>query len=216
MPLRHSRRSRRKRKRVYRRRSTKKVGLGTSLTRNLRFATVPEDVTVPLGGVSTIAWSANGMYDPDTRVGGHQPRTFDQIMAMYDHFVVSRAKLRVWVQSTAVNGLIFGITLRDTASASTDIRDYLEDPHTMYAVTDSSSPGPKHMSLSCNIGKFLGRKIFGDSQLKGSAGANPTEQVYFHFWQANLDDGESTSTSYVQTSIDYRSTFIEPKIPALS
>jgi len=42
--------------------------------------------------IRTIEFRANGMYDPDVRVGGHQPYGFDQIMLGYGKFTVVESK----------------------------------------------------------------------------------------------------------------------------
>ena len=36
---------------------------------------------------------ANGMFDPQTAVGGHQPRGFDEFMEAYDMFTVMGSKI---------------------------------------------------------------------------------------------------------------------------
>jgi len=59
-------------------------------------ATSPSTTSpVPAATIRTIEFRANGMYDPDVRVGGHQPYGFDQIMLGYGKFTVVKASMTV-------------------------------------------------------------------------------------------------------------------------
>lgn len=47
---------------------------------------------------------ANGMYDPEVGVGGHQPRGFDQYTALYQKFTVKSSKISVTFAYEGYNG----------------------------------------------------------------------------------------------------------------
>lgn len=210
---------RKTRKRRFRKRRTRRpkvTGPGTSLRRKLRYAEEPKSLTVTNVAPAVIRYTCNGLFDPLVAIGGHQPRFFDQYMTMYDHYVALSSKLRVWLQTDATQGVIFGITILDSAVTGISLIDYLENPHTVYSVTDGSAPGPKHLSMSASMRKFLGRKVMGDNQLKGSAAANPAEQAYFHCWVSPIDPSEASSESFLQITVDYDTVFIEPKLPSIS
>jgi hypothetical protein len=47
------------------------------------------------GTVAGHVFRANSPYDPDYTASGHQPRYFDQIMPLYDHYQVLGSKITV-------------------------------------------------------------------------------------------------------------------------
>jgi len=185
----------------------------------LRYATTfsldPGIAGIP--GVHT--FRANSLFDPDVTGGGHQPRGFDQLIQLWDHFVVSNAKITVWFsgQTNETVNYIAGITLQDDGTVSLDYRDYLERGYTnnqMIGVGVGSKPAK--MVMYSDTAKFLGRKgILTDNQLKGGAGANPAESLIFHVFatSANLSN---TGALSCYCTIDYNVYFIEPKDVSIS
>jgi len=61
----------------------------------LRYVSVDNLAGPTAATIRTIEFRANGMYDPDVRVGGHQPYGFDQIMLGYGKFTVVKASMTV-------------------------------------------------------------------------------------------------------------------------
>lgn len=168
-------------------------------------------------GVQT--FRANSLYDPDVTGAGHQPRGFDQLIALYDHFVVSNTKITVWFsgQTAETVNYIAGITLQDDGTVSTDFHDYLERGYStnqMLGVGVGSKP--TKMVMYSDTAKFLGRSgILQDSELKGNASGNPAESLIFHVW-ATSANGTDTGALSCYCTIDYNVWFIEPKDVAIS
>lgn len=165
-------------------------------------------------------FSANGLFDPDITGVGHQPRGFDQIMALYDHYVVIAVKVKFEMapaSSTASNVARCGITLKDSSTVFTNANNYMEAGYTIWSLASvgGTSEGVK-FEKAYNPNKFLGRsKPLADAELKGSASANPTEQAFLHLWTApvqSLDAGPFDC----QVHLEYSVVFIEPKIPGQS
>lgn len=178
-----------------------------------------EQITLSNGGAGLTGvgvYSCNGLYDPNVSGIGHQPRGFDQLMAMYDHYVVigSRIKVQFWPRPANTGLSVVGISVQDTATVFTDFRDYLESPNN---VTQGISPdGDRCKALVNNVNpnQFLGRKNpMSDPQLKGSSTANPTEQCYYHLWLHNVTDSD---TNDIVVEIEYTAILIEPKVAPIS
>lgn len=161
----------------------------------------------------------NGMYDPDSTGTGHQPRGFDQLMAFYDHFVVTKAVLKAqFFNTSATVGSIGFVTIRDSSTASANFTDYLESSLTrsVQLGVEGTSAANKQIIYDLNVAQFLGRRDpLSDPELKGSVTANPTETVFFHIGAVTPDFFTASAVLLVAT-ITYTCTLIEPKMVAQS
>lgn len=167
-----------------------------------------------------LIYSANGLYDPQTAVGGHQPRGFDQIMAMYDHFCVIAASCEVTFHNTdTTQAQICAISILADAGIASKTNDYMEDTITNYNVVGRTDAGDATKTIKVNVtpSKFLGvSKPLSEADLHGSVSANPVEQVYFHIWCAALDETVIPSPMQITIQLCYTVIFTEPKNPTVS
>ncbi len=172
------------------------------------------------GVVQVARFSANGLFDPNNTGGGHQPRGFDQLIAMYDHFVVIGSKMTCIFcpDNITVNapGNVMGITLRDDTSEESTLDGYLESSYTVYDFLPQDASSKLKLIMPVNPNKFLGRSHpLSDSQLKGSVSANPAEQCFYHIWGAPPQSTDSNPVLVVVT-IEYDVIFLEPVQPGQS
>lgn len=170
------------------------------------------------GVIGTYVFRANDMYDPNLTGIGHQPRGFDQLMTMYDHYVVGMSEIVLTMhQTNAVLGdLRIALTTQDAATTLTNVNDIME-----YTSVDTTvlipSTRPKQLKQQLNVGKFLGRgNILSDSQLKGSASASVAEGVYYHFYYYSESTGVDPPAQRFSACIEYTAYLIEPRLPAQS
>lgn len=168
-----------------------------------------------IGGTASVnVFSANGLYDPDITNVGHQPRGFDQIMALYDHYVVIASKITVHFGSTnaEVYDHIGCIAVLDTTSTSSSHLDYSERPVSKLCNIPSGPSAPMStISVGVNPNAFLGRSSpLSDPDLKGSSASNPVEQALFHVaaWPIQTVDAGDIN---IYVRIEYTAIFIEPK-----
>lgn len=174
------------------------------------------------GGLAGVhVYSANGLYDPDITGIGHQPRGFDQLMALFDHYTVIGAKITIQIadsDATASQPFISSIALIDQSSVAVDQNDYLESGYCVFqAQSGSNIASVANLTMAVNPNKFLGRSApLADSQLKGSSTSNPTEQCYFHVAAGPLVSGTTTGTIAYVSKIEYSVVFSEPKVPSQS
>lgn len=164
-------------------------------------------------GFATVkVFNAGGLYDPDTSGGGHQPRGFDQLMAMFDHYVVIGSRITVDIAASSVESQnqICGVALRDGATVAAAPVDYLELGTVRSRQMTPANPRAK-FTLNYSPKRFLGRSsVMSDSTLKGSVGANPTESAYFHIFTAGQNSSDPAACT-VFVTVDYLAVFIEPK-----
>lgn len=198
----------------------KSFPLGRKFKTQLRYAEI--DLTLDPGTAGAAAqyvFSANGLYDPNITGTGHQPLGFDQMMAMYDHYVVIGSQIQCVFQNTdGARAQNVSIHLQDNATTSTDYRILLENGNCVYTTLGPATSGTdtKGLTLKCNPNKFLSRsKPLSDPDLKGTDSANPTEQCYFVVTAAP-QDAYDTQQVFFQAVIQYTVVFIEPVQLALS
>lgn len=169
------------------------------------------DLVSGAGLAATQIFSANGLYDPDTSGTGHQPRGFDQLMTMYDHFNVIGAKITIMTAQPSTSGFI-GIALSDNNVPTSDVEDRLETlPDNSVIGVLAASGDPLALSLGFSQKKFF--SIPGlDDKYQGSTGGNPSDGAFFHVWATALGGATSISLGFAVV-IDYITVFTEPKNP---
>lgn len=184
----------------------------------LRYWTDKFDVTGAAAGIAgSHVFSANGCYDPDITGTGHQPIGFDQYMAIYDHYTVIGAKMKLFCQNQLSSAPQYiGIRLNDAASPSSNPLEIVENGNVelklLSVAGTSATQNLGTLSLSCNVAKFLGRgQLLSDSQCKGTASANPAEQVYFQVF-AFTNDGSTGGIVKCSAMIEFDVVFHERTI----
>lgn len=189
--------------------------LPTKLKAKLRYFDFPSLNIGTGGATATQVYSANGCYDPDITGVGGQPRGFDQIMALYDHFVVIGSKITVQLAANAATAPIMAVLdLKDTQSTDSNITASMESS---FATNKLHSPaGPTTAMVQTFAPRFLGRSHpLSDPDLKGSASANPSESAYYHLVLASLA-GVDETVIVPSVVLEYTVMFIEPKRPSAS
>ena len=176
-------------------------------------------INPPLGGLAShVVFSANGLYNPNITLTGHQPRGFDQLMTMYDHYVVIASKITTWacLRNGNTAPQMMAITVLDrstTSSLPDDIMERTLVQTDMLAL--NGSPRVK-LDLGLNPNKFLGRSDpLSDPELKGSSSANPTEQAFFHVSCFPIQ-GVDAGIVDIHAQLEYTAVFIEPTQPVIS
>jgi len=206
---------------VYQRTLSTRSLLPNVFPTKLKYVEDRVDLTAGIGTMAVNVFSANGVYDPNTTGAGHQPRGFDQLMAMFNHYTTVRGTIHVTFLNyggVAEAGNV-GICLRDAAGPASLVNTYLEDRHVTTAiikqVTAGDYPDPITLSFSFDAKRFLGRKDpMSDPDLKGSITSNPAEAAYYHvFYKPTLS---LASSIQCQVTIFYDCFLTEPTQPAQS
>lgn len=206
------------RKRPYRRRrrnrlTIMKSPMPTVFTTKLKYSEIVSLASQATAGLaSAYVFSANGLYDPNITGTGHQPRGFDELIALYNHYRVIGSKITVrmsWGHSD--HGIVAGICLLGDYSVQTNQSDYTENGNnvkTVIGTNDGYNIGT--VSYKTAPHKFLGMK-YDEDNLRGTSSANPTEQAYYHVYFSPLNNITSTNLT-MEIDIEYISQFFEPKV----
>lgn len=173
-----------------------------------------------IGGLAAAhVFAANGLFDPDITGIGHQPVGFDQMMAMYDHYVVTKAKIVAeFVNIDASNRQTAAIAIVDDSTTYTDIRRYIENGSCAFTMLDvaETANAQKTLTMEVNPLTWQGRKgKLSDPELKGNAASNPSELCSFQLVAEPLTSTDSAAV-LASVTIYYDTTFFERKKTDLS
>ena len=200
-------------------------GVGRGLLSNkvktkFRYAETDIVFDIPLAGIATFVYRANSMFDPNFTGVGHQPRGFDQLMVLYDHFQVIGSRITVSHGGTD-QPIVWGIILSDDAAIFPQLTDYREHraqnmvETVVPTITNGASVKPSTLSLNYSQSQFFSSKKL-QEQFKGSTVANPTEQAFYQIYAAAINAAVNPAPYEIAVTIDYIAVLTEPNEPAQS
>lgn len=187
-------------------------------TTKLRYET-SVDVDPPLGGTASHLFRANSVFDPDFTGVGNQPRYFDQIMPLYDHFTVIGAKITVKVANPHTTPYIVGVQLNGNGTTVANINDLIEQRNSTYKWIGHAyaNTAINQITKKFSTKKFLGiSKPLAEDDLRGSISANPNEGAYFAVTVGSHDPAVNGLALPLRIIIDYIVVFTEPRTVASS
>jgi len=165
---------------------------------------------------------ANSIFDPDLSGTGHQPLGRDQWALFYNHYIVSKARMKLTITNQTIadnGGIIGGIQLVATNSfLSNDIRAFMEQPTTSYKVCNNSLSGGAgnglviYKTYDCKTYNNITNVPDNVSNHGAPMGNNPTEDVIFMcFLGINPVSLVDPEKHYCVVEIEYDVIFSEPK-----
>lgn len=166
------------------------------------------------GAGTALQYRANGMYDPNSTLTGHQPLYFDQLSAIYDHYTVisSKINVQVWCLDPVHKGIVISLSIDDdTATINADPSYQAEKSSGSSAVIPSDSHDLAPV-LRClwNARAIFGGSILGNDNLQGTGTSDPTEQSFFTIC-IRPDDLLTAVTVNVRVQIEYTAVWDELK-----
>lgn len=193
---------------------TVNLGLGfpkkTSMVHRYRQTFSMTSTTGLIGGFQH--FSCNGLFKPDQTNTGHQPMYFDQMAALYDHYVVTAARITLSVMQNTVQNAPSQIGIfenDDTTTVPTQLETIGENPTgTVKLIPATAGANP----VLRFVKTYRPKKIWGAdpmavSQQQGTTVANPTEATN---WTIVCQAANSaTMTYFCVVDIVYRATWTE-------
>lgn len=155
------------------------------------------------GVASAYLFSCNGLYDPNITGTGHQPLYFDQMMALYNHYQVTKSRIKVtFVPSASVTGpILCGLMVDDDTSQTNTLNTSIgERPGARQSMYQKDTH-PSIVLYTSWDSKTLATNVDDNPNVQGSASANPAEQSYFVLETADL--GGSNASMYMYVQIEY-------------
>lgn len=188
------------------------------------FANISLDPSA-VGEPGVHVFRANSLFDPDFSATGHQPRGFDEVISLYQHYTVIHSKCTAWFTNTLdiagqTDGLsmIVGIALNATVTPRTATSDYLESRNVTHSVIGNFNNGnPVRRVITYTPKKFLNiTKPMTTMTLKGSATSSPDEDALFHVFIAPIAFASDQGNIQIGVNLEFVSVFTEPKLPGES
>lgn len=213
---RRKRPSRRRRRRYKRSRQLTNYapsGMPTQRIAKLRYAE-QTTITSTSGVLDSIRFRANGIFDPNVDIGGHQPMGFDQWSTLFNHYVVLGSKLTMSIVPFDAGGgpCATGAYLTDGSTVPyTSASEFMEAKKGTVKLIS-----PDQRKATYVVSKFSAKKFYNVKDVKDNVSrigspvsADPSDQAYYVIWVQNRDG--STSSYSVLVQIDYIVLFSEPK-----
>lgn len=176
------------------------------------------------GSLTSVEFSARNMFDPDTRIGGHQPSNFDRWTTIYNRWTVVRTKVKftpAWNSTSSVMPGFWGFLVSKTGSlvAGLNPNTLLEQPYVKYSdagagLANSTSLGgsltatlPSVGWLGVNTSVLMSPDYSGDD----SAGPALAQDFRVEFFVTNIAGNDPGSIPF-KVEVEYDAVFYEPKI----
>ena len=191
--------------------STSNKLLRTSQSVTLRYGT---DISINpgIGGLPAFhAFSATSLRDPDQTGVGHQPRGFDQLMALYTHYIVDEVCIEVWFQGTGNTCMGF-VQLRDDATTVISRTNAMEYPISNEALISNDNAFPAKITMTVKPREYLGLGYRADS-MKGDVSNNPESDCYLVVGAMPVTSTVDASALNAVVKITYKATLLEPQNP---
>jgi len=162
---------------------------------------------------NAFAFTLNGLYRPDApavTARTHQPMGFDQMMSLYEHYTVISCKATVnfFSFSSTIPVTVFLHLSPDGAvitSTSTLVENGQCVKHLLTPDYDKCT-----LTMSCNIAKYVSRKVINENDYRGTSASNPAEQVYLMIGSFNEHDATQPTIDW-NCTLEYYVKFSEPR-----
>ena len=160
-------------------------------------------LTSTTGTFASTQFKCNGMFQPPAS-GGHQPMYFDQMTALYDHFVVIASKCKIIVSPDSASAMtkpaVVGLYVNDDTSvqytSTTGVQEYQKGKTKLI---NWNAVKPISLSEYWSAKKYFGKNPLSNDNLQGSASADPAEMSYYTIC---LQDVTTTQTCTVDILVE--------------
>lgn len=170
------------------------------------------------GTAASYVFCANGLYDPNITGVGHQPTGFDQLIGLWNQYVVIGGVIKVSFSNyDGSHAQLVGITFKDSSGTTADPRSYIEWGNTTWSTVGQLSADPvKTLTHKFDIAKFSAQDIFSDTDYSGDASSNPAKPHHLVIWAAPVDAVSNPNPVYATVEIMYDCVFRSPGATPIS
>ena len=167
-----------------------------------------------------VTYKCNGLFDPTDAIGGHQPYGFDQFTPIYDHYAVTRSRIKVVftqvypneVSAVGLNApMSCAVYVDDDVTGSTNFSTLIESIDKKSWKMIGPNSGPLTLYSSWSPARNFGSKPLENPRLQGTAGADPTELSHYHVVIQNHQTVAGNRFVDCCVEIEYDTTWFELK-----
>lgn len=184
------------------------IGFPKQMFTNLKY----EDqyvIAMTAGALVHDQYTLNGLYDTYYTGAGHQPLYFDQIMLIYNHYMVLGCKMTVVAAPYKTNLTAVKLALSqndDTVITPSSFNTFAEQSKAQSCIVPEQETS-RELVLKWSAKKTFGATM-GNTLLRGNVGANPTETS---IGVISMQPADNITTSYISLRIklEYSVVFTE-------
>lgn len=136
-------------------------------------------------GVASKLFRTNSLFDPDFTGVGHQPGGYDQLMAIYEHYVVYECEYKVVFVNTNASSQSSLVGIQNSDNNTVDTTTFgtnIENGNASFtAVGPAPGQGVKTMSGTIDIASLMGvtkAQLLADDSFWGTATTNTQDVSY--------------------------------------
>ncbi len=176
------------------------------------------------GSLTSVEFSGRNMFDPDTRIGGHQPSNFDRWTTIYNRWTVYVTRVKItpaWNSTSSVMPGFWGFLVSKTGSlvAGFNTNTLLEQPYVKYSdagaglANTSAAAGSLTATLPSTGWLAVNKAVLESTDYSGDDSAGPAlaQDFRIEFFVANIAGNDPGSIPF-KVELEYDSMFFEPKI----
>ena len=170
-----------------------------------------------IGTVDKHIFRCNNIYDPDYTGVGHQPMGYNEMEAMYQHYVVESATIYVrytsQVTTPTTGASHVGIILEDDLLTPTSYNTLVETQRGVNTIVTPSGTKTTTLKKHFDLRKFFCVKgVDIPSKYSGTTGGTlPEENAFWTLWQSGISTSEDAAGIFVDVMIEYNVKFFEPR-----
>lgn len=185
-----------------------------TLVRNLRYCDTIS-LNAGLAQAAHHVFRANDCYDPDQTGVGHQPRGYDQYVAMYARWFVRKSKITVHAGSSQYS--VVGVSVTTLPNTSLSLLDQTEQAVVSYKMINvNSANDPITQTFDLQTWKRQVGDGMADNAIHGASGASPSEQFFFNVFTFDTNATIDPTAVVLFVTIDYEVVFFDPISPIVS
>lgn len=171
-----------------------------------------ESIVIPLASYNQYPY-ANNLYDPYANIGGHQTMFYDQMIALYEKWVVLGMAYKIQINPYSSAGTFVVFPTTDLSYIPTTISAALEQKGAR-SIELNTNTGIRFMRGYISVAKMFSlspKQIMTDSAFWGSSlgGPVPTSTMYIRFMFFSTVAASFTYTANIQ--ITYYVKWFQPK-----
>lgn len=187
----------------------RKSGMPTRVRMVHKYA---DTIALSAGAGTNAVWlfSCNSVYDPDRTAAGHQPMLHDQFAALYNNYIVTKAKIKVTFFPNGSQMTVGCSVLPDTTTTYVgNLRQAAENAHSTVMNIEDTETRPIVMRRVQKASSYIGKPMF-NRDLWASTGANPPDECYFAIFAGASDMTSTPSAMRCIVQIWYYTIWSQP------